>query len=148
MMHPRGSVCHYWLNGHTGLPGQLTDQVWLMCALLDAYERHGRRIHLETAIALMHFACQELLDEQSGLFYDYRVDDYAVGRLSLREQPLIENALAAECLLRMAEYSKRKHLHDTGLLVLHGCLEKYRHTGIQGALYARVVAHALAQKWL
>ncbi len=148
MMHRNGSVYHYAINGHAGLPGQLSDQVWMTRALLDAYELHGRKYYLETAIALMHFACQELLDEQNGLFYDYPADDDASGRLSLREQPLTENAIAAECLLRMSVYSKRQNLHDTALLVLSGCLEKYRRTGIQGAIYACVVAYAIENGWL
>jgi uncharacterized protein YyaL (SSP411 family) len=117
-------------------------------ALLDAYERHGNKRHLETAIALMYFACQELLDEQNGLFYDYPEAPSAIGRLALREQPLIENAIAAECLLRMAAYSKRQNLHDTGMLVLSGCLDKYRRAGIQGAMYACVVQRAIENKWL
>jgi uncharacterized protein len=148
MMHRNGSVYHYAIDGHPGLPGQLSDQVWLTRALLDAYELHGRKYYLETAIALMHFACQELLDEHNGLFYDYPADDDAPGRLSLREQPLTENAIAAECLLRMSVYSKRQNLHDTALLVLSGCLEKYRRTGIQGAIYASVVAYAIENGWL
>jgi uncharacterized protein len=148
MMHREGSVCHYALNECVALPGQLADQVWMTRALLDAYERHGNKFHLETAIALMYFACQELLDEQNGLFYDYPEDPSAIGRLALREQPLIENAIAAECLLRMAAYSKRQHLHDTGLLVLSGCLDKYRRAGIQGAMYACVVQRAIENKWL
>jgi uncharacterized protein len=148
MMHRNGSVYHYAINGHPGLAGQLSDQVWMTRALLDAYELHGRKYYLETAIALMHFACQELLDEQNGLFYDYPADDDASGRLTLREQPLTENAIAAECLLRMSAYSKRQNLHDTALLVLSGCLEKYRRTGIQGAIYACVVAYAIENGWL
>ena len=100
------------------------------------------------SIALMHFACEELLDVQSGLFYDYPENSQAEGRLALREQPLIENALAAESLLRMSVYSGRKSLKDTALLVLSGCLEKYRRTGIQGAAYACVVAQAIEKKWL
>ena len=148
MMHRNGSVYHYAINGHPGLPGQLSDQVWMTRALLDAYELHGRKYYLETAIALMHFACQELLDEQNGLFYDYPADDDASGRLTLREQPLTENAIAAECLLRMSVYSKRQNLHDTALLVLSGCLEKYRRTGIQGAIYACVAAYAIENGWL
>ncbi len=148
MMHREGSICHYALNGRVALPGQLADQVWLTRALLDAYELHGSKGHLETAIALMHFSCQELLDEQNGLFYDYPEDPYAIGRLALREQPLIENAIAAECLLRMAAHSKRQHLHDTGVLVLSGCLDKYRRAGIQGAIYACVVQRAIENKWL
>jgi uncharacterized protein YyaL (SSP411 family) len=148
MVHREGGMYHYFLNGRAELPGQLADQVWMTRALLDAYDLHGRKVYLETAIALMHFACEELLDEQNGLFYDCPDNPEADGRLSLREQPLIENAVAAECLLRMAAYSKRSHLRDTGLLVLYGCLEKYRRTGIQGATYACVVAQAIENGWL
>ncbi len=148
MMHRNGSIYHYAINGHPALPGQLSDQVWMTRALLDAYELHGRKYYLETAIALMHFACQELLDEHNGLFYDCPADDEAPGRLSLREQPLTENAIAAECLLRMSVYSKRQNMHDTALLVLSGCLEQYRRTGIQGAIYACVVAYAIEHGWL
>jgi uncharacterized protein YyaL (SSP411 family) len=148
MMHRNGSAYHYAIDGHTALPGQLADQVWLTRACLDAYELHGRKSYLETAIALMHFACQELLDEHTGLFYDYQADAEAPGRLSLREQPLTENAIAAECLLRMSVHSKRQNLRDTALLVLSGCLEKYRRTGIQGAIYACVVAQTIENRWL
>lgn len=148
MVHREGSMYHYFFNGHAGLPGQLTDQVWMTRALLDAYDLHGRKAYLETAIALMHFACEELLDGQDGLFYDYPEQPDAEGRLCLREQPLIENALAAECLLRMAAHSRRSHLRDTGLLVLYSSLEKYRRAGIQGATYACVVAQAVESGWL
>ena len=95
----------------------------------------------------MHFACQELLDEQSGLFYDYPANPEAEGRLAEREQPLVENALAAECLLRMAVHSRRE-LHTTGVLVLAGCIEKYRLAGIQGVTYACVVAEAVEHSWI
>ena len=148
MVHRGGSMCHYMLNNHSELPGQLADQVWMTRALLDAYDLYGRKAYLEMSIALMHFACEELLDVQSGLFYDYPENSQAEGRLALREQPLIENALAAESLLRMSVYSGRKSLKDTALLVLSGCLEKYRRTGIQGAAYACVVAQAIEKKWL
>jgi len=151
MVHRSGSMCHYMLDGQAELPGQLTDQVWMTRALLDAYDHNQRKSYLELAIALMHFACDELLDEQNGLFYDYPENlhgQQTEGRLAIREQPLIENALAAECLLRMSVYSKRQHLRDTGLLVLSGCLDKYRRTGIQGATYACVVAQAVIHQWL
>ncbi|MGB8347614.1 MAG: DUF255 domain-containing protein [Ktedonobacteraceae bacterium] len=148
MVHSKGCMYHYHLNGRSELPGQLADLVWMTRALLDAYDFHPRKAYLETAIALMHFACEELLDEDCGLFDDYPPRQLAQGRLVLREQPLVENAIAAENLLRMAAYSKRHSLGDTGLLVLSGCLEKYRRAGIQGATYACVVAQAMINKWL
>ena len=148
MVYRDGSICHYFLGGHAVLPGQLADQVWMARALLDAYELREQRRYLDTAIALMHFACQELLDEPSGLFYDYPENPQAEGRLVVREQPLVENALAAECLLRMAVHSRRQNLHTTGVLVLAGCIEKYRLAGIQGVTYACVVAEAVEQRWI
>jgi uncharacterized protein len=148
MVHHTGSMCHYMLNGQCELPGQLADQVWMTRALLDAYDLNQRKAYLEMAIALMHYACQELLDVESGLFFDYPEIPQAEGRLAIREQPLIENALAAECLLRMAVYSKRQSLKETALLVLSGCLDKYRRSGIQGVAYACVVAQATEKKWI
>lgn len=148
MVHRSGSMYHYMLNSHPELPWQLADQVWMTRALLDAYDIYERKAYLEMAIALMHFACEELLDEQSGLFYDYPENPEAEGRLASREQPLVENAIAAECLLRMSVYSGRQNLKETGLLVLSGCLDKYRRTGIQGAAYACVVVQAIEKKWL
>ena len=148
MVHRSGSMYHYMLNSYPELPWQLADQVWMTRALLDAYDIYERKAYLEMAIALMHFACEELLDEQSGLFYDYPENPEAEGRLASREQPLVENAIAAECLLRMSVYSGRQNLKETGLLVLSSCLDKYRHTGIQGAAYACVVVQAIEKKWL
>jgi uncharacterized protein YyaL (SSP411 family) len=148
MVHRSGSMYHYMLNSYPELPWQLADQVWMTRALLDAYDIYERKAYLEMAIALMHFACEELLDEQSGLFYDYPENPEAEGRLASREQPLVENAIAAECLLRMSVYSGRQNLKETGLLVLSGCLDKYRRTGIQGAAYACVVVQAIEKKWL
>jgi uncharacterized protein YyaL (SSP411 family) len=148
MVHRNGCMYHYACNGCAELPGQLSDQVWMTRALLDAYDMHGQKSHLEMAIALMHFACDELLDGTYGLFYDYPLSIHPPGRLALRDQPLIENALAAESLLRMSVYSKRLNLRDTGLLVLSGCLERYRTSGIQGATYACVVVQAIHNKWL
>lgn len=148
LMHPSGYMYHYAIAGQPHVPGQLADQVWMTRALLDAYEQGGAQHYLEAAIALMHFACQELLDRSNGLFYDYPESAEAVGRLTLREQPLTENAIAAECLLRMSAHSKRKPLRETGLRVLSGCLDKYRRTGIQGAIYACVVANAVEHGWL
>jgi len=148
MMHQDGCMYHYAIDGRADLAGQLADQVWMTRALLDAYDACADKSYLEVAIALMHFVCQQLLDRQSGLFFDYPEGPAAVGRLLQREQPLTENAIAAECLLRMGAYSKRKNLHDTALLVLSGCLDKYRRTGIQGAIYACVVRQALEDRWL
>ncbi|GAC1407220.1 MAG: hypothetical protein NVSMB49_27050 [Ktedonobacteraceae bacterium] len=148
MMDNEGCVYHYAAHGSIALPGQLTDSVWMTRALLDAYERYGIKKYLEMAHLLMHFVCQELFDQENGLFYDGLYDEHGVGRASMRMHPLTENALAAECLLRMAAFAEQQHLRDRGLSVLSHCLDKYRRTGIQGAVYASVVLRVLEKRWL
>ena len=148
MIHEEGNVYHYAANGHIALPGQLTDIVALTRALLDAYECHSTKKYLHTALVLMQFSRRELFDEESGLFYDGPYDEHAVGRTAIRMHPLTENALAAECLLRLAAYSEQQNLHDIGLFVLSRCLDMYRRTGIQGAVYANVVLYAMENDWL
>ncbi|GER86385.1 hypothetical protein KDW_05470 [Dictyobacter vulcani] len=148
MIHHDGSTFHYVINEKACLSGQLADQVWMIQALLDAHELDSTRGYLETALTLMHFSCQVLQDSQNALFYDCPEDPLAIGRLALREQPLIENALAAWCLFRLSAYSQKQTFHDNAMRVLVGGLNKYYHSGIQGALYACIVAQASEQQWL
>ncbi len=148
MIDGAGHVYHYAVAGQVALWGQLADTVALTRALLDAYERHHTEKYLQTATTLMQYACQVLLDEESGLFYDGPYDEHAVAHVAMRMQPLTENALAAECLLRLAAYGEQKDLRETGLRVLSNCLPIYRRTGIQGALYASIVLRAIENKWV
>jgi uncharacterized protein YyaL (SSP411 family) len=148
MVDHDGSVYHYAVNGHVALSGQLADSVALTRALLAAYERHHTQKYLETALTLIQFTYRKLFDEESGLLYDGPYDEHAVGRAAIRMHPLTENALAAECLLRLALHSEQKEQRDTGLLILSNCLAMYRRTGIQGAVYASVVLRATENTWL
>ena len=143
MISPTGSAYHYAMYNQGELAGQLTDQVWLVHALLDAYEYQGNVGYLEVAQTLTKTCCEELFDEQSGLFYDIPHDDHAVGRLVTRTYPLTENALAAENLLRLANIIESQEMRAMGERVLMRCLEQYRRTGIQGATYARVVLQTM-----
>jgi len=143
MMSPTGSAYHYASYNQGELASQLADQVWMTRALLDAYECHGTKAYLELAQTLMNTCYEELFDEQRGLFYDIPYDAHAVGRLVMRTQPLIENALASETLLRMAKLAGNQALGEKGYIVLSHCLEQYRRTGIQGATYARVVLQTM-----
>lgn len=148
LLHPQSSMYHFSLQGHPDLPGQLVDQVWTTRALLDAYAIDPNRRYLQIAHSLMYFACDTLLNTHNGLFYDYPADSHANGRLSLREQPLQENALAAECFLQLSTYGQRQNLHEIALTMLASCLDRYHQTGIHGAFYAGVIARALENHWL
>ena len=148
MIRDDGCVYHYAIHENAVLPGQLTDCVWMARVLLDAYELHGAKKYLETANTVMHFVCRELFDEENSLFYDSIYDEHAMGRVAVRIHPLTENALAAECLLRINAHCEQKNLRATGQLVLSNSLATYRRTGIQGATYAHVVLCAIENQWL
>lgn len=148
MMHHEGSVCHYAVDESVGLPGQLADQVWMIRALLDAYELHQDEHYLETAMILVHYICQALFDQRTGLFYDSPEGPHTLGLLALREQPLTENAIAAECLLRLSLSKERHDFYDMGLQVLLSCFQKHHPTGIQGSMYASIVLRAIDAQWL
>ncbi len=139
MISPIGSAYHYAVYTQGELAGQLTDQVWLVHALLDAYEYQGSADYLTMAQKLTKTCREELYNEQSGLFYDIPHDAHAVGRLATQTHPLTENALAAENLLHLAKVTENQEMREMGERVLMRCLEQYRRTGIQGATYARVV---------
>ncbi len=144
----QGSMFHYELGGRAFLPGQLADQVWMMQALLDAYDACGVQRYLETASVLTQFACQELLDAQNNLCYDYPDCLQAIGLLAVREQPLTENALLAVCIFRMVEHDQQSPFHAMASRLLSAGLKKYYQTGIHGIFYAQAVALAREHKWL
>jgi uncharacterized protein YyaL (SSP411 family) len=148
MISPTGSAYHYAAYNQGELASQLTDQVWMIRALLDAYEYHGNKAYLELAQTLTNSCYEELFDEQHGLFYDIPYDSQAVGRLAMRTQPLTENALVAENLLHMANITGNQEMCEKGQLVLSRCLEQYRRTGIQGATYALVVLQSIGRDQL
>lgn len=148
MFSSQGCMFHYTIGGRSFLPAQLSDQVWMIQALLDAYATCRDANYLEAARTLIQFVSQELWDTQNSLAYDYPDDAQAIGRLATREQPLSENALLAACAFRIAIIDQHVHFHEMALQILSACLNKYQQTGIYGISYAHVVALACEQRWL
>jgi len=96
-----GAGMHRYL-GDAGpeIPGLLGDQAWTALALLDAFEVAGRKEHLQRARTLAEFMIERLASDAGG-FYDTPQGHETVGRLSIRQKPIKENALAADVFLRL-----------------------------------------------
>jgi uncharacterized protein YyaL (SSP411 family) len=83
------------------VPGLLGDQAWMATALLDAHEVAGRESDLDRARAIIDLMI-ERLGAADGGFYDTPDAHETLGRLSMRQKPPKENAVAAMALIRYA----------------------------------------------
>jgi|CXWL01.1.fsa_nt_gi uncharacterized protein YyaL (SSP411 family) len=81
--------------------GLLGDQAWMALALLDAHEATSRPEDLARALRLAAFM-QQKLGAPGGGFYDTPEGHDALGRLSQRQKPVKENAIAAMVFTRLA----------------------------------------------
>jgi uncharacterized protein YyaL (SSP411 family) len=83
------------------IAGLLGDQAYTLSALLDVYEAAGRPEDIDRARSLAALTVA-LLGADEGGFFDTPVAHEDVGRLSMRQKPVKENAVAAEAFLRLA----------------------------------------------
>jgi uncharacterized protein YyaL (SSP411 family) len=135
---PDGGMTHYGDGGvnirrMTG--GYLTDQVWLLCALLDGCETAGRQPWLDRAETLASALTRRWWDGQSGGFWDLPVDlagentGEPAGLLRVRLKPLVENAVAAIGLTRLARLTgnaQYRRLAEQTLRALVPLIGEYR----------------------
>jgi uncharacterized protein YyaL (SSP411 family) len=87
---------------------------------------------------------EQLEDQGRGGFFD-TPERPAVGRLTRRERPIEENALAAEALLRLAVLSGDDSWREVALRTLRSFAGEYRGWGQFAAGYANAVARALRE---
>jgi uncharacterized protein YyaL (SSP411 family) len=134
----RNGVYHYW-DGSYHLPGMLADQAHTLRALLDAVQFAGENRYLEPARALAARTIETLSNREEGGFWDVRHDPKAHGGLKRRTRSILENAVMAESLLRLAllahEDEWARHARET----LESFAADYKRYGHMVAGYARAV---------
>ncbi len=118
--------------------GLLGDQAWTAAACLDAYEVAGRPQDLDRARSLARFMGEHLAANGGG-FFDTPSGHDTLGRLSSRQQPLKENAVAAMVLTRLARMSDDAEAEDTARRTLLGFPHAAESQGYFAADYARAV---------
>jgi len=137
MFDERGGVYHYW-DGTYHLPGMLTDQAYVMRALIDAVQFTGRARYLDVARRIAAIAL-ETLRSDTGAFYDTRHDPSARGGLRRRNCSMLENAVMAEALLRLSHFTHESDWADTARETLGSFARDYKSYGHFVAGYARAV---------
>ncbi len=143
MIDDDGLVRHYIAtDGSAHVRGLLTDQTWLLRALLDAHAYDGEPRHRETALALADAVLQRFASP--GGFVDAAYAAQGVGRTTLVDRPLVDNGHLCDALLRLAAISDEERYADAARHALAAFVPTYRRAGSFAAAYAGAVRRALA----
>jgi uncharacterized protein YyaL (SSP411 family) len=133
----RGEVYHYW-DGTYHLPGMLSDQAYLIRALIDASQNTGDADLLLPAeqIAERAIARQKA---PGGGFFDILQDPRNQGSMRRRNRSILENSVMAESLVRLSYLSRRPEFHAEAIETLEAFAGHYKEYGYYVAGYGRAV---------
>jgi hypothetical protein len=123
----------------------LVDVATDLAASLDAYETGLHPGALGGAKRMAMTLRDRLADPDTGAFFDAPERPREPGRLSRRERPIEDNALAADGLLRLAALTGEDEWRELALRALRSFVGEYRQWGQFAASYANAVARALAE---
>jgi hypothetical protein len=136
----RQGVFHYW-DGTFHLPGLLTDQAYVLRALIDAVVA-GENRYLAPARRLADLTIESHRAESGG-FYDVLHDPGARGGLRRRQISILENSVMAEALLRLSHLLRDDDYADAARAALASFTGDYKRFGHFVAGYARAVDFCL-----
>jgi hypothetical protein len=141
---------HTLVDGTPRIEGLLDDQVFILAALLDAYEITGRRFYFERALELMETTLRRFWDEKEGGFFDTARDlDDRHGSLSTQRKPFQDsptpaaNAVAAQVLDRLDVLADREDLGEKAAATLALFAPKAGQYGLFAASYGLALLHHL-----
>jgi uncharacterized protein YyaL (SSP411 family) len=141
---------HTLVDGQPRIEGLLEDQVFIIAALLDAYEITGTRTYFDRALELMEITVRRFWDEKDGGFFD-TAHDLADrhGSLSAQRKPFQDsptpaaNAVAALVLDRLDVVADREDFGDKAAATLALFAPKAGQYGLFAATYGLALMHHL-----
>jgi hypothetical protein len=141
---------HTLVDGTPSIEGLLEDQVFIIAALLDAYEITGTRFYFDRALELMETTVRRFWDEKEGGFFD-TAQDLADrhGSLTTQRKPFQDsptpaaNAVAAQVLDRLDVLADREDFGDKAEATLALFAPKAGQYGLFAATYGLALLHHL-----
>jgi uncharacterized protein YyaL (SSP411 family) len=133
----RVGMHHYW-DGTYHLPGLLTDQAYVLSALVDAVQFTARPKFLDVAEKLAATTVERLASDDGG-FWDLQHDPAARGSLRRRNRSILENSVLAEALLRLSYFTRELRWQTIARETLASFAGEYKSHGHLVAGYARAV---------
>jgi len=140
----RNAIGHFDAGSGPDVFDLLTDHAALLAASLDAYETGLHPGALGGATRIAARMRERLEDREVGGFWD-APEREELGRVTKREKPIEDGALAADALLRLAALTGDQKWRDSAVRALEGFIGEYRQWGQFAAIYAAAVARALAE---
>src|SRR5271157_1333433 len=141
---------HTLVDGAPRIEGLLEDQVFIIAALLDAYEITGTRSYFERALELMEITVRRFWDEKGGGFFDtalHLADRH--GSLTTQRKPFQDsptpaaNAVAAQVLDRLDVLADREDFGEKAAATLALFAPKAGPYGLFAATYGLALLHHL-----
>lgn len=129
---------YHYFDGTYHLPGLLSDQAYMLRALVDAAQFTGEHDHLHPALELAGSILDQLR-RPDGAFDDIRHISGAPGGLGRRNRSLLENAVVAESLIRLGALVRDEELQRAGSQALATFAGEYHRYGPFMAGYGRAV---------
>jgi uncharacterized protein YyaL (SSP411 family) len=141
---------HTLVEGTPSIEGLLEDQVFIIAALLDAYEITGTWFYFERALELMETTVRRFWDEKAGGFFD-TAQDLADrhGSLTTQRKPFQDsptpaaNAVAAQVLDRLDGLADREDFGEKAEATLALFAPKAGQYGLFAATYGLALLHHL-----
>lgn len=118
--------------------GLLTDQSAYLRALLDAHEATGELRLLERARDHVDRVI-EAFEADDGGFYDRTQTEATIGRLELRDRPIIDNGIMAENLLRLEVMTGDARYRERAERIFLLYANSFERAGSFAATYARAL---------
>jgi hypothetical protein len=116
---PERGMYHSLVNGQPRVEGLLDDQVFMVAALLDAYEVSGARVYFERALELMQITLRRFWDDDASGFFDTAQDlNDRLGNLAMSRKPFQDsptpagNSVAVLVLDRLASLAARADFRE------------------------------------
>jgi uncharacterized protein YyaL (SSP411 family) len=147
---PAKGMFHSLADGVPRIEGLLEDQVFILAALLDAFQVTGTRSYFDRALELMEITLRRFWDGKAGGFFDTAQDlSDRHGSLTMRRKPFQDsptpaaNAVAALVLDRLAALADRRDYADKAEATLALFAPKAVQHGLFAATYGLALIHHL-----
>ena len=141
---------HTLVDGSPRIEGLLEDQVFIIAALLDAYEITGTPLYFDCALELMDTTVRRFWDEKDGGFFDTAKDladrhgSLATQRKPFQDSPTpAPNAVAAMVLDRLDGLADREDFGEKSEATLALFASKGAQYGLFAATYGLALLHHL-----
>ncbi len=147
---PQRGMYHTLVDGSPRIEGLLEAQVFIIAALLDAYEVTGTPLYFDRAVELMDTTVRRFWDDSAGGFFDTAKDlEDRHGSLATQRKPFQDsptpaaNAVAAIVLDRLDVLADREDYGDKAAATLALFASKGGQYGLFAATYGLALLHHL-----